>query len=239
MRQQVKQANWQSSAHSARIAVACLALGAGLMYMFDPYRGARRRALVRDKAIHIRKQTGRTLAKTAEYTRGWMSGWIAQARSLWTREHVSDRRLHDRVRAALGRAVSHPGPVEVDVHKGIVTLRGPVLEDEADNLFTTIRNVRGVRDVISRVDIFHQSGDIPGLQGEGIRPGMRAAFARRHWSPASRLLTGTTGAAILLWSLRRNGLTRLAGGILGGSLLTRAATPRRRAGITPSLRRVS
>ena len=40
-----------------------LGIGAALMYVLDPERGKRRRALVRDKAVSLANQTGRAVAK--------------------------------------------------------------------------------------------------------------------------------------------------------------------------------
>lgn len=40
-------------------------LGAGLMYILDPEGGRRRRALARDKAVHLSKTSGQALGKTS------------------------------------------------------------------------------------------------------------------------------------------------------------------------------
>lgn len=40
-------------------------LGAGLMYILDPEGGRRRRALARDKAVHLSKTGGQALGKTS------------------------------------------------------------------------------------------------------------------------------------------------------------------------------
>jgi len=43
-----------------------LGIGAALMYFFDPEGGGRRRALVRDKAVKLNRQTRETLEGTAK-----------------------------------------------------------------------------------------------------------------------------------------------------------------------------
>jgi len=45
------------------------AIGAGLMYLFDPSRGRTRRARIRDKAVHVWNETGDTIeARTHDLT---------------------------------------------------------------------------------------------------------------------------------------------------------------------------
>jgi len=57
-------------------------LGAGLMYLLDPDRGRRRRALVRDKAVHLARVTERTLEVRSREMKNRAQGFAAQIRSL-------------------------------------------------------------------------------------------------------------------------------------------------------------
>ncbi|HEV2763872.1 MAG TPA: hypothetical protein VGV38_12900 [Pyrinomonadaceae bacterium] len=54
-------------------------LGAGLMYLFDPERGRRRRALLRDKCVSLSNQTGDTLGRTARHLSNRAQGVAAEA----------------------------------------------------------------------------------------------------------------------------------------------------------------
>ena len=54
-------------------------LGAGLMYLFDPERGRRRRALLRDKAVSLSSQTGDALGRTARDLSNRATGVAAEA----------------------------------------------------------------------------------------------------------------------------------------------------------------
>ena len=57
-----------------------LGLGAGLMFLLDPERGRRRRALVRDKAVHYGKVTGRTLRGTSKHLSNKRHGLAAEVK---------------------------------------------------------------------------------------------------------------------------------------------------------------
>src|SRR2546423_7524759 len=105
-----------------------IGLGAGLMYVLDPDRGRRRRALVRDKVARVINKTRDATGKTLRDTRHRARGLVAGARSLLKREQVSDEVLIERVRSKMGRVVSHPHSIGVTADRGRVTLRGPILE---------------------------------------------------------------------------------------------------------------
>ena len=80
-------------------------------------------------------------------------------------EDVSGAVLEERVRAAVGRAVSNPGAIEVDALGGTVVLSGSVLARELEELLSTARGVRGVEDVENRLAVFESPEEIPALQG--------------------------------------------------------------------------
>jgi osmotically-inducible protein OsmY len=143
--------------------------GIGLAYLLDPDRGARRRALVRDKAASAGRRLADELDATTRDLRNRAKGRAAELGAKFKRQKVDDETLHERVRSAIGRVLSHPGGVDVDVLEGRVTLRGPVLADERDELITTVRGVRGVADVIDQTTAHSAANGVPALQGEGTR----------------------------------------------------------------------
>jgi osmotically-inducible protein OsmY len=140
-------------------------LGLGLAYILDPDRGSRRRAIARDKATHV----GRKLAERAEASardlKNRASGTAAELRSRLRQEDVSDEILHERVRSAIGRVVSHPSAVTVSVIQGRLTLTGPVLEDEIEALIGTASQVRGVHEVVNELEVHPTADGVPALQG--------------------------------------------------------------------------
>jgi hypothetical protein len=142
-----------------------LGLGAALMYVLDPERGKRRRALVRDKAVRAaHKATDRIDARSRDL-RNRTKGAAAEVKAMTHPETVSDPVLEERVRAAIGRAVASPGAIDVAAVEGVVILSGPVLASELDELLSTAREVRGVEDVENRLQIYESADDVPALQG--------------------------------------------------------------------------
>lgn len=172
-----------------------IAIGAVGAMILDPSRGARRRALLRDQAVRATRVTGdvvdTTMRDLANRTRGFAAetrGWIAE-------RAVDDERLLERVRARLGRVSSHPRAIDVAVQGGQVTLRGPVLSAEAQDLLSTAAGVRGVRSVINELEPHDSPDGVPALQGRGRVAGPRLDLLQSHWAPATRALVGAAALA--------------------------------------------
>jgi uncharacterized membrane protein len=203
--------------------IAGFLAGAGLMYLMDPDRGARRRALVRDQAVRARHRLAEGAEATGRDLRNRARGTAAELRSRFRPEMPDDEILHERVRASLGRVVSHPGAVRVSVADGQVTLQGQVLAHELDDLVRTVAGVRGVSDVRNELVVSSSPEGAPSLQG-GRRREARAELTQDNWAPTTRLVAGTVGSGALLRGLRSEGM---AGPVLvgiGGMLLLRALT---------------
>jgi uncharacterized membrane protein len=200
-------------------------LGAGAMYLLDPDRGARRRSLVRDRLVHAGKKLGEGAAAAARDTRNRAVGAAAGLRSRFQADEVDDAVLHERVRAAIGRVVSHPGAVTVTAYDdGRVTLSGHVLAAEADELIRRVERVRGVREVRNELEMHRSSNGIPDLQGGGQPREERPELLQENWSPAVRLLTGIIGGGMALAGTRKGGRLGNVVGAAGMGLVTRAMT---------------
>jgi uncharacterized membrane protein len=198
--------------------------GVGLMYLFDPERGRRRRALLRDKLAGGLDAAKDAAGVTGRDLRNRARGVAARARALTDREPVSDELLSERVRSQLGRVVAHPGAIEVTVTRGVVTLTGPVLAREVNDLLSSVSKVRGVEDVENRLEVHERSGSVPGLQGGGPLPEHRFEFAQENWSPTARLLAGAAGGGLAAYAVRKRGVPGTAFGIIAAGLLARAIT---------------
>lgn len=133
--------------------VGGLLAGAGLMYLFDPDRGGRRRALVRDQATSARRRATRTLQTTFEDARSRASGTLAEAQQRWRGEDVPDATLVERVRSRLGLVASEPSAIEVTAREGCVTLRGAVERAELAAIVRAAKWTRGVRLVDDQLEV--------------------------------------------------------------------------------------
>ncbi|HZT43304.1 MAG TPA: SRPBCC family protein [Chthonomonadaceae bacterium] len=188
-----------------------LGLGAGIMYFFDPDRGRRRRALVRDQAIATVNDLGDLVDKASRDMSNRAYGLVAELQAMWTNEPVSDEVLVARVRAKIGHVVSHPGAIEVSARTGRVTLSGPILSYEVAPLMAALATVPGVIAVDNQLEPHASPENVPALQGWSRLPG------RQFMTPTSRLLLVTAGGIMALYGSRRGGLlgTALSAGGIG------------------------
>ena len=206
-------------------AVGGFVAGSVMMYLLDPSRGRRRRAVLRDKGIHFAKLAKNRIGKTTRYTRAKATGLISQTRSmLHGNDHASDAQVRERVRSALGRVVSHPRAITVDVGGGVVTLGGSILADEVKPLITTALRLKGVERVINRLEPHDSSSAVPALPGSARQRGRRVDLMQTRWSPNTRLF-GVLGAGTLLGlALVRRDLPSVIGGAAGLALGARSVT---------------
>lgn len=200
---------------------AAAGLGAGLMYLLDPDRGARRRALARDKGAHAARRLASLFDKGARDLRFRLRGVAAEARAAARPDHPDDGLLADRVRARLGRAVTHPHAVHVEAQGGAVTLSGPVLRAEAGGLRAAVAYVPGVVEVIDRLELHDPEEHLPALQGAD-----RTEAPLGRWSPLLRLSTGAIGVGLCAFGAVRRGNLGLVAGLAGATLLLRDAADR-------------
>lgn len=201
-----------------------LGLGAGLMFFLDPERGRRRRALVRDRMVHAARVGTDAVSATRRDVAHRAAGAAARLRGARDAAPVDDTVLVERVRARLGRVVSHPRALHVESAAGVVTLRGPILTAEVGRLLREVKRVRGVVEVIDALDARDEAGDLPALQGNGAAPAPRWEIAQRHWSPTTRLLVGAAGTALAGYGSMRRDVAGAALAATGVGLLARAAT---------------
>lgn len=143
------------------------AIGAAIMYLFDPEHGDSRRAIVRDKMTSYTNTAREGLGNTIQQIQNRSSGTLAGMQNRLTGATPSDAALASRVQTELGRVVTHPGAVDVTVNGGQVVLRGPILASEVDRAITSARSVPGVTDVVNQLDVHMTPDGVPGLQSAG------------------------------------------------------------------------
>ena len=157
----------QELMHCAVAAVA----GAALMYLLDPEQGKRRRALLRDRVVagrhdiedFVQSQGTRAMDHArglAEEARTQLSSRVSEDETV-----PDDRTIAERIRARMGRVVSHPGAIEVAVVEGRARLSGDILTSEREALLSVLREMPEVRDIDDQLNAYEQAGNIPSLQG--------------------------------------------------------------------------
>ncbi len=202
------------------------ALGGTAMYFFDPDRGRRRRALVRDRAIKASRKTGELFEAGARDLANRASAVPHQLHGVFHHDRVADRVLAQRVRSKMGRYVSHPHAVEVSATDGSVTLRGSILAREHGPFLHAVRHVHGVREAIDRLAVYQTARGVSELQGGRERRGERLEIFQDNWSPGTRLLTGATASVLALYALRHGGVCGIAALLFGAALFTRTTANR-------------
>jgi osmotically-inducible protein OsmY len=146
---------------------AGVAAGTLAMYYLDKQSGRRRRALVRDKLVAAGHDAADMAESAGKRTVDHLKGIVATRRfdRVGGNEPESGSQLHERIRARLGRVVSHPKSIEVEVDQGSVRLRGHILAKELDDLLYEVRHMRGVRTVRNELTGHDTAQNISELQG--------------------------------------------------------------------------
>jgi osmotically-inducible protein OsmY len=196
-----------------------LGVGAGLMYLLDPTRGRRRRALIRDQVKHAAQVGSEAIGAAKRDVENRASGVVERVRGLVNGGTVDDRVLVERVRAALGRIVSHPREIEVDAENGEVILRGVVPQSEIGSLIAAVRRVGGVSAVISELDTYRESGDARPPEGGRERG---RSVRRSRFAPAPHLMAGAAGFALTTIGAARRNVPAALVAAAGVGLLARA-----------------
>ena len=145
-----------------------LALGAGLtaaaFTLFDPQRGAARRAMLRDKTASRVRRLGEGTSARLRDARMRARGKAHEWKARWREREVTDEKLEQRVRASIGRAVSHPRALQLKTLDGCVEISGAILTHELTALREAVCGVRGVKGVFEQLDLHDAAGGTPSLQ---------------------------------------------------------------------------
>jgi osmotically-inducible protein OsmY len=126
------------------------AIGAALVYFFDPQQGARRRAMARDRFFAFFRHRGREAARLGRAASSEAYGLKQKATHLREEpKDFDDQTLKAKIESEVFRPADTPkGDVNVNVENGVVYLRGEVERPELINdLESRVRRVQGVREV--------------------------------------------------------------------------------------------
>jgi len=197
-----------------------------MMYMFDPNRGRTRRAIARDKAASLYNASGQAVARTTQDIRNRATGVAASTRSMLKSEPVTDEKLVARIRAKMGRYVSHPHAVDVQASNGNVTLTGSILAHEAGKFLKCVKGIPGVQNIEDKLDVHGSPGSNQNAQAESVRAGENWDFMNKNWSPTTRVMASAVGGGLLLYGMKSRSKIGKATSALGLGLLTRGITNR-------------
>jgi len=200
-----------------------IALGALAMFLFDPRAGRARRARVRDKWARARHLSGNAAVSVRRDMSNRAHGLAHELRARMHVERVADDVLVERVRAKIGRLVSHPLPLTIDARDGAIRLRGPILAVEVPALLARVRLVRGVRSVDNQLEVYDDPGRVPALQGAG----RRRRLIIGEWSLGTRILAIFAGGALAARGLRDRNLLGVVESALGLAIGLRGLTGQR------------
>jgi osmotically-inducible protein OsmY len=126
------------------------AVGAALMYFFDPQDGRRRRNMARDRVLAFFRERGRQAARAGRAVSTEAYGAKQKVTHLKEEpKEFDDATLANKVRTEIFRPADAPkGDVNINVEDGVVYLRGEVERPELiDDLVDRARNVQGVQGV--------------------------------------------------------------------------------------------
>lgn len=203
------------------------AAAAGLMYFLDPDHGRRRRAMARNQVVHGWHRGADAVCTTSRDLRNRTVGLAMRLPPLSTLavpDLIPDAVLAERIRARIGRLVSHPGSIDVVVARGHVVVSGQILQSEVRRLLAAIGRMPGVLGVEPHLEIHEEPAHVSGLQGETWRPGPRFELLQERWSPAARFGMGLLGVNLLANALQQRRLLGLGLGVVGAGVLIRAVT---------------
>lgn len=192
------------------------AAGIASIYFLDPERGQERRIALSRKSKRVSSELGKTASKATRDMWHHVKGVTRQAWSHLDHGHwPDDRVLAERIRSRIGRIVAHPHKVHVISDDGVVTLWGPVSQEESRRLATIARTMPGVREVINHLEL--REGGEPTIAEPNLFRRARQKTVL-NWSPFERLLAAAAGTAACIYGLKRKDPMGLSISLLGTGL---------------------
>jgi uncharacterized membrane protein len=193
------------------------------MYLSDPDRGRRRRALIRDRVRSTAIRSGDAIGVASRDLSNRIQGMRAKTGNLFSRRSrtTDDQILVERVRSKVGRAVTHPHAVKVHAQNGVVILSGPIFARERSQLLEAVRSVPGVKGIDDVLQAHVHSDGVPSLQGEGRPRRLHTPVLQANWPPAWRAVAAMGGGALSAYGIRQRSAIGIAVAAFGIGLLAR------------------
>jgi uncharacterized membrane protein len=200
-----------------------LALGAGLMYFYDPDRGNRRRAIMRDRFTGAKNDFNEAIDVGIQDLRNQAQGLVAETSSMFSKTSSTDQVIEQRVRSRMGYLVPNASAIQVSVQDGEARLSGDILAEDVEPLMKGVAKLRGISSVQNNLNVHETPDNIPSLQGLD-RAREKQMQAQQGWMPGTRLLAGIGAATLLLYGSFRGGLFGRLYNLGGWALLFRTIT---------------
>lgn len=203
-----------------------MALGAVAMYLADPDKGRRRRALARDQMQSMMHRTSGAIDVASRDLGNRMQGLRAQASRLLMRRDnpADDQLLEARVRSKIGRVISHPHAIKVKFYQGHAKLSGPIFSYEKEQLLEAVRSTPGVIDIEDNIEVHERADHVSSLQGEGRQRAARSILMQENWPPALCAIAAIGGGMLGFYGLRERSPLSMALALGGLGLMTRGLT---------------
>lgn len=137
------------------------AVGAGLMYLFDPHAGFCQRLILHDQIAEAKTSAASKIDDACETVGGLFTEVASELKLNGSLAAPSDSMLRDCVRAALNRKITYAHAIQVDVVNGRATLHGPILAHDLLPALSAARAVPGISSVDSRLDVHYTPANAP------------------------------------------------------------------------------
>ncbi|MBZ5523685.1 MAG: SRPBCC family protein [Acidobacteriia bacterium] len=184
-----------------------LGAAAAAVYFADPKRGAQRRANFARGAGNLFEKAKAEGERSIRDLQNQLAGISARLRSHFELGEVSDRVVEERVRSRIGRIASHARRIRVLCDHGVVTLWGPVFNEEVPELLHAVNGLPGVREVRDHLEPFASDDPNSPLAKEPVHHDDPLRHARKqarlNWSPTKRMMIGAAGAGLALYGMTR------------------------------------
>ena len=135
-------------------------LGATAMYLLDPHRGARRRAMVMRGIAELDDLKGAAIGQARRLRNRARAGQGPDEEAM----HPDDDLVYGRVLGVASTAMTNPSELSITVREGVVTLRGPVYAHEVDDLILGVEKLRGVTRVDDRLEVRGEDEEAMGFE---------------------------------------------------------------------------
>lgn len=123
---------------------AAVALGAAVMYFFDPDRGGRRRAVARDRSVAIVRRAVRRTRQRTRYVEGKAHGLVHEMRGEAPKPSPNDATLKHKIESEVLRNYDK-SRLSINVEDGVAVLRGELTHpDDIKGLEHDVEHVAGV-----------------------------------------------------------------------------------------------